>query len=232
MADNRYGDWVLVGRVWYNTKTGAVLPVIQGGALPATDAFTTGSDQNLTTYSASWSIQSGASEFTVYAATDVVGTGASVFGRARWNADSFNNNQYGQIKLASGTGGQWIGPIVRASTTANTSYNFDAGIDVATYLIKTIDGSDTELSSNSLVVYSVGDVVRIEADGTTITCKKNGSVTGCPGAQTDSDISSGYAGISGWNGARGDDWEGGDLEAPAGLSIPVAMHHYQFNLDR
>jgi len=183
-------------------------------ALPATDVFTSASDQALTTYSASWTNNSGA--FQVVGATDdVMANSSGNECGAHWNADSFNNNQYAQAKVTARSASGVVGAAVRCHASAATYYGYytDSG---ASYLFKMVAGSWTQLGSNAAAL-AVNDIIRIEANGTTITPKKNGSTTGTPGAQTDSAIASGYAGLSGYGNqttARVDNFEGGNLAAP------------------
>ncbi len=88
------GDWIQVGRFWHNTRTRQTMPVIQGGALPATDAFTAADGTSLTTYSANWTHNAG-SGFAIWSNAVYCTNGGD--GLAHWNADAFNNNQYGQV---------------------------------------------------------------------------------------------------------------------------------------
>lgn len=217
MSDKRVDDWIRIGRFWLNTRTHQVMPVIQGGALPATDAFTTASDQALTAYSSNWTYNQGT--FTVLAATDDVKSITSqTETAAHWNADSFNNDQYSQ-GTKRGMTGNCIGVAVRCHASSATWYGFYTdGLD--SWLYKNNGATWTQLSTSGTDVAD-GDTLRIEASGTTLTARLNGSTSGAPAAQSDSSIASGYAGICGYDNStpRIDDWEGGNLSTGATVNL-------------
>src|SRR3990172_7284325 len=177
-------------------------------ALPAIDVFTTASNQAIATYSASWTVNNGA--FTVFATGDDVASSAAGDNLAHWNADAFNNNQYGQIVISAAASND-VGAAARCAASAFTGYVFSAG-NGASYFSKYVAGTWTALAADGAAVAN-SDVVRIETNGTTITPLKNGSTTGTPGPVTDTSIASGSAGIYGYGNtsSRGDNWEGGNL---------------------
>jgi hypothetical protein len=182
-------------------------------ALPATDSFTTGSDQALTTYSSSWTINQG--NFIVLAASDDCASDDAGDTSAHWNADSFNADQYAEATISAIGAARYIGVSVRNAASAATFYSWVGDSGDASYLSKYVAGSYTDLGSGN--TFSASNVIRLEAEGTTITPYINGSTTGTPGAQTDSAISSGSAGVGGAGGSayvsRIDDWQGGNLRS-------------------
>jgi hypothetical protein len=92
-------------------------------SLPATDTFTSASDQALTTYSSSWTNNHGA--FQVLGATDDVKSNTSSDETcAHWNADAFGNDQYAQVKITAVSGDTPMGPAVRCYASANTYYGY------------------------------------------------------------------------------------------------------------
>lgn len=207
----------------------ARVPLIALMALPATDAFTTVSNQALTTYSASWSLNSG--NFQVDA-SDVVVANASAECGAFWNADAFNGNHYAFItRTAVGT--DWLGPGTRHAGAGTASYYgfYTQGTGAETYLFKMVTGTWTQLGSAGSVNIVANDVLRLESNGTTHTPIRNGSTYTSIGAQTDSALSGGAAGLSGYGLATlanaGDNWEGGNLGAAAASFLPRqnAMAH-------
>ena len=207
----------------------ARVPLIALMALPATDAFTTVSNQALTTYSASWSLNSG--NFQVDA-SDVVVANASAECGAFWNADAFNGNHYAFItRTAVGT--DWLGPGTRHAGAGTASYYgfYTQGTGAETYLFKMVTGTWTQLGSVGSVNIVANDVLRLESNGTTHTPIRNGSTYTSIGAQTDSALSGGAAGMSGYGLATlanaGDNWEGGNLGAAAASFLPRqnAMAH-------
>jgi hypothetical protein len=182
-------------------------------ALPATDTFTTGSDQLLTTYSASWT--NSVNTFNVVAATDdvVCNTSTSEHG-AWWNADTFNADHYSQIVVSAIAPNGYIGAACRMTASGNY-YGFygEAGSRESFEL----NGGTYTGKASDAVALAVSDIVRIEASSSTLTCKINGSTVGGLGF-TDSTHTGGSAGITGWSnisGSRLDTFEGGDLAGGA-----------------
>ena len=231
MTDSRrVGDWVLAGRIWYNTRTGQSMRAISGGALPASDTFTGTNGTQLTAYSANWTLNAGDLDIQTNAVSP---DGGNYFGTvaAHWNADSFDNDQYAQITVVALSAAElwnFIGVSVRAHASAATFYTFFGGSD-GTYLYKQVAGSENQIGSVAAAV-SVNDVLKLTVSGTTLTPNKNGSTTGTPGAQTDSSIASGYAGLGGYSGdsgartnTRGDSWEGGNLSTGATGTLSATL---------
>ena len=227
MANNRYGNWVLAGRVWYNAKTGESMRAISGGALPATDTFTLGGavDQALTVYSANWTANNGA--LLVSAGTDDVSSNTtSTETAAHWNADTFADDQYAQGTITAAGASSLIGVAVRCAASANTYYGF-YGYNGASYLFSVKAGVWAQLGSDG-GAFEVGDVIRLEVSGNTLTPKINGSTTGTPGQQTDSSspIASGYAGLCGYDlsvNNRIDNWQGGNLSTGATGTLSATL---------
>ena len=196
-------------------------------ALPATDDFQGTDGDALTTYSSNWTLNTG--DFKIQesgGAGRVTPDEPANEAGAHWNADSFNNDQYAELTLIASVGpAVFIGPAVRCAASGGTYYGFYVST-AEKYLFKMVSGSFTTLASSSSNIPGANDVLRIEASGTTITPKVNGTTDSDLGAQTDSAISSGSAGICGYgssSGTRGDDFEGGNVAA-GGISVPVAYH--------
>lgn len=207
-------------------------------ALPATDAFTAASDAALQTYSANWTISAGA--FQVLAASDVVCPfGWGVESGAFWNADTFAANQYAQGALtgiinASAS----IGVAVRAASGGNYyGLYYSASGGGSLWLFKVVSGAWSELgAAYGLGTWSVGDVLRLEVEGTTLTPKRNGVLIAAIGTKTDSSLSSGAAGICGYDALSEcnlDNWEGGNLGGGGAADVPVALlrRRRQFVID-
>jgi len=197
-------------------------------ALPATDSFTTGSDQSLTSYSSNWTYNNGAFGVLV-ASGDVHSDAVGEETGAHWNADSFDADQYAELTINAVTiGGFLIGPAVRCHASAATWYEYYANSTEA-YLASVVAGSWAQIGSAG-DAWSASDVARLEISGVdpgTLTPYINDvEDSSVGGAQTDSDIDSGYAGIAGYSGSttsRGDNWEGGNLAGgPADLTISVS----------
>ena len=212
----RLGEWVMRGACWVSERTGRMLPVIAGGAVVKTETFATASDQNLTAYDTNYKLNDG--NFWVRDPEDDVIADDGTSSIAHWEGNTFNNAQYAQVVIKTIGGFSFIGAAVRcAASTTNTAYYFMADSSLFSALFKHVAGTETQLGSNA-GVFAAGNTIYVDANGTTITPKKNGSTTGTPGAQTDSSISSGYAGLSGYlnSGATsGDDMELGDIGSAA-----------------
>ena len=208
----RIGDWLVIGREWVNQVTGRVVPVIAGGALPATDVFTTGADAALATYSANWSMNTGAIQV-LAASDDFRGNSAGAIGNGFHNVETYDNDQYSQVTISAISDAAFIGAASRCGAAGVDSFYFWQEADTSDYLGKHVTGTETQLGSSG-AGGAVSDTMRLETESTTIRPKRNGSVPGTPGEQTDSSLSSGKAGINSWNNSadtRGDDFEGGNL---------------------
>lgn len=189
------------------------------GALPASDSFVAGSDQALTTYSASWTYATGA--WTVSAADGAVGpASASAETGAFWNADAFSADQVSTVVINKRDAEAAIGPGVRMSTGGNYYGAYTNTTD--SYLFKMVSGTWTQLATGAAWPNSA--TVELSAVGTALTVKVNGST-----ALTASDgtLSSGAAGIVGYHNsfalANISSWSGNNVGggSPATLSSPT-----------
>jgi hypothetical protein len=144
-----------------------------------------------------------------------------------WNADTPNNDQYAQIRVTFNSGDYGAGPAVRISTSVNTFYVLWVNDRYTVILWKRLNGNWTNLGTYSVPFINSGDLLRLEVSGTTLTPIIAGTTYA---TKTDSDIASGMVGMmcnynNGYTSL--DDWEGGNLGAAGGLSIPVAMADYR-----
>lgn len=130
------------------------------------------------------------------------------------NAEYYNqaisNNQYSQAKIVafdSGTANQ--GVIVRCSTSAATFYvAVVSTTEIKVYAVSA--GSWGEPLRTYTRTNSVSEVIRLEASGTTLTVRMDG--TALTPTITDSSITSGMVGMYFYNpNARFDEWQGGEL---------------------
>jgi hypothetical protein len=175
--------------------------------LPATDDFTDSNDVQIETHG-DWTVMDG--DF------DIQSNGLAPDHSSRcvayWNADTFDANQYAQATIKALTSGIYIGVAVRVHAVSVTYYGLN-GTDSVKTLSKRVNGVYSQLAS-SPNQYSVDDVIRLEANATSIRPMLNGETDEDLGIQSDSSISSGSAGVSGYDdgtGSRIDDWEGGNL---------------------
>lgn len=158
-------------------------------ALPASDTFTGADGTALTTYSANWTINTGSFLLISNALRANVSGGFSL---ARWSADVFPNDQKAQVDYvpAAGSNGA-IGPAVRISTAGATSC-YGLYTDTSNLRFFRLDaGSYSEFATTTPLVF--GDVMRIEAEGSTIRVYVNGVLWT---STTDSTYSAGSGGIA------------------------------------
>jgi hypothetical protein len=176
-------------------------------ALPATEAFTgTGA------LSASWTQQE--STANVERNTDQAAPSANNSASARWNADTFNNDQYSKWVIKARTSGSaYVNVMVRSSGSvgAMTCYQYftdGASGSGHTEVIKFVGGGGTSLGAVA-TTYAVNDTIELSITGSTLSCKKTGTTIT---TFSDAAIASGAAAISMYGAAaRADDWEGGNV---------------------
>jgi len=125
---------------------------------------------------------------------------------------SLDNDQYAEITITSvgaAYSNSFIGVAVRMSV--NNMYFLSAGYGGVSFG-KIVNGSGDSFHYSPTPI-SVNDVLKIQANGTTITAYINDVLFY---ETTDSDLSSGYAGVtcygsSEYNITHADNWEGGEL---------------------
>jgi hypothetical protein len=191
-------------------------------ALPATDSFTGTNGTALQTYSSNWGINAGG--FVINTNAFAPASGGNECG-ARWTADSFNNDQYAQCVLTAkeGTTNFAAGIGVRhaaAGTATYYGYYQDGGGNG--FCFKNVAGTWTLLGA-AFSSAATSTTLRLEANGTTLTVKHNGA---SQGTRTDSSITSGAAGVTGYSNStsmRADDWEGGNLAAAGAIVGSTAI---------
>jgi uncharacterized protein YjdB len=144
---------------------------------------------------------------------------------AFWSGNTFSNDQYSQARIAGGlaSGSQFVQIIVRATGTGDGRYNnylfYTDGLAGAnhTEVAKNINGNQITFKSFP-VTFAAGDIIKISAVGTTITCYKNGVSIG---SITDTSLPGGAPGVGVYGSTvTVDDWEGGTLvpAAPAAVA--------------
>jgi hypothetical protein len=178
-------------------------------ALPIAKDFTAANGTALTTYDSNFQNNSGALAIN----TNSVHPN-SAFNEigVRWNGDSFNADQYSQATLAAkpASNSFFIGVGCRHAAAGTASYYLYYTANTETWFGKLVGGTFTAFGA-VMGGRSVGEVLRIEAEGTTIRAKINGAQQR---AQTDSALASGAAGLTGYEQSttlRLDDWEAGNV---------------------
>lgn len=174
----------------------------------ASDNFTGTNGTALTTYDANWILNAG--DFSIQtnalAANGATGTTECA---ARY-AGTYPNDHFAEAALSAvaAVANARIGVAVRCATDASANYyglyyDHDAG---ETYLFKVVAGAWTQLGASFTAGLSVGDTLRLDVTGTTLTYLLNGV---SQGTRSDSDLSSGSPGVAGkglTTGHRLDDW--------------------------
>ena len=127
-------------------------------------------------------------------------------------AESYTSDQYSQVEVTSTqlTGGQWIGPVVRAQNGGQNTYlgiyYWNNGSPVL-MLFKRSGGSWTQLGSTyNCGPLAAGTQLKVKAVGSTISFLQNGVQRI---SATDSSLSGGAPGIMSYGAAQADNWSGG-----------------------
>lgn len=199
-------------------------------ALPKTENFSSlAASANLTGISG-WLVPAGAFKASNTGA-DITPNNSAAISMAYWSSDTFNADQYAQIKVVQSTSTDFIGPALHVQVTTGYGYycliapgNGGAPSDSLGY-IGYYNGSANDL--RQFTCPAAGTVLRLESTGTTFTLKGNGSIIQtqpigggtATDTFTDSTYSGGYAGISAYGNSNttiADDWEGGNLGGGGG----------------
>lgn len=159
--------------------------------LPATDNFPGIASAAL---SASWTTFAGSFE------QGGSGDARSSFGggavsKAYWNADTFPDDQYAQATVTITNSSAVAAVMVRASNTGGGQYYacIAFGIGDGIYMVKNVSGGGETTITNFGTTFTNGDLLKMDAIGSTLRCFKNGAQLGTD--QTDSAIASGSAGM-------------------------------------
>ncbi len=127
-------------------------------------------------------------------------------------ATSFDGDHIakGTVWVLDGASFNYVGPAVRCQSGAETYYYIEAYTG-GHKIVKVDAGSRSTIATGGAAV-SAGDVVELEANGSTIQARINSADTI---SVTDTDITGGTPGwASGWGGGRGTDhWIGEDVVA-------------------
>ena len=179
-------------------------------ALPATDNFNRASQTPLAGNWTSWGtyywyLFNGGGD----ASLSATGTG---YEWAHWNASLFDNDQYAKAKVANTNVNDKVGVGVRMSN--GNGYFAMAGPTGSSGSLfgKIVGNTVTVQSTNAAIFANTGDVIKIIAAGTNILWYINDVLQE---NYTDSSLTSGNAGIAGYNNAGSgevDDFEGGNWD--------------------
>lgn len=188
------------------------------------------------TLGANWtnSVGSGFGIVSNRASSKTAGASVAVFSGASWTG---GNDQYGEAAIITKNSTKDAGILCRGATGAETFYIFEIndndaavalGSSMRCGMYKAVAGVYTLLGSTSSFVVSTTDVLRIEAQGTSITAKLNGATK--LGPNTDSSIASGKCGLSGYDTVAGivfDNFAAGDFTTGDFPPLPTAFQPNQ-----
>lgn len=181
-------------------------------ALPASDNFDRSNESPLAT---NWSTAAGASAL-VLSSNKVTGTSGG-WSAAYWDADTFANDQYSQVKFLDTNLYPHVAVRIKAEGTSKSYYLFGT-LDATTCRFgKWVNDSFTQLGSNVSHTIAANTVVKMAVTGTGATFKLEVWIDGVSEhtyEASESSITAGSAGISIYNNsAYVDDWAGGDVTA-------------------
>lgn len=173
---------------------------------------------------ANWTTPTSASALSI-SSNEAAGPGSGI-GLAARTAETYEDDQYSRCECVNTTRDK--GPAVRMATGSDNCY-LTSDYNGNNYLMKRFGGSWTQLNVTGGGAPSAGQLVEINASGTTIKVvvaptdgppATTGSMTV---SGTDSSIASGYPGLfMGVSGCRQDDWSGGPETAGGAITGDVS----------
>lgn len=152
------------------------------------------------------------------------------FGLARADSDLSTDDHYAQIvvPVPPSTTTQSIGVAARKDSSSTLSYYLAVCRSTQWQTYEWDGGSFGQLGSTTSQATATNDVIRIEAEGSTIRRLRNGSEqASLTDGTTSGNYRCGIACIHSLTGPRGDDWEAGDLGAAPAVTIPIYRHHFE-----
>jgi hypothetical protein len=180
-------------------------------ALPATDTFTGTNNDPL---SGNWTTEVGGWQILSNMANATNGGG---FSMAKWTADDFNDDHYAQCAV-NYTATTAIGPAVRMDANGNgyVISAYDTGTNTADINeIHTNGTANTAIGTPFAV--TVGDVLKLEAIGSTLKAYKNGVLQD---TVSDGTYTTGEAGMFGYLNASCDTFQADNTSGGAASFIP------------
>jgi len=179
-------------------------------SLPATDDFNRGDANPI---GGNWTTVTGQGDVAIVSNQAVGGNGGGG-AVARWNADTFSDDQYCQAKIQTIDGASLLTRVPSSAFDGYLLYMAGSG-DVRIYRMDA--GSAIGPLSTPNFAYVVGDTVKLTSVGSTHTAYKNGVAQANPA--TDATHTSGSPGINFNNSSSAlDDWEGGNVSS----TTPIA----------
>jgi hypothetical protein len=191
--------------------------VLFAPSLVTTDDFNRGSTVTLCT--GNWTCIDGSSFVVTNTAAEPDNGSQGNF--AYYSGASFTDDHYSQVKWSSSGATNGVGPAVRVSAT-DDGYMYQVH-DTSIYRFDDVSAGTYTMIKACTDSPSVGDTLKLEISGTTLTVSRNGTpVSGC--TITDATYASGEPGVYGSvsSGMQFDDWEGGDVGGGGGATINPA----------
>jgi len=189
-------------------------------ALPTTENFNGTTNDQLTTYSANWTLRDG--DFDIQTNQVAPDDPAADECCAYWNADAFDPNHYSKI-TPNGYANGLIGVATRIQPGANSYYGVYSGA-AASYSFDVDAGAWTQQFTDASI--ATGTVLELRSNGSSHDVYED-DVINSTLSFTDAGLSGGAAGICGYNddaGCLADSWEGGDIAAGASItSVPATV---------
>lgn len=142
-----------------------------------------------------------------------------------WTANTYDPDQFSQVKTSVvPTGSGYFGPVVRADSTGDNCYEVIVHPSSAQLMLfKRATGNNFTSLASVAATFSVGDVVRLSAIGTTLTVNFNGTdvIT-----FTDSSYTTGQPGVTSAHGTGSfNSWSGGNGPGIVQVSFTSTSGH-------
>lgn len=179
-------------------------------ALPATDDFNRANEDPL---AGNWTTVTGRNALKIVS-NAVRGTVDATVNASQWNADTFADDQYSQVKCV-GTVGNAKGPMVRVAAAANTFYTFIYNGTNTLGVYKCLAGTTTQIGANYSHTFVQNEVLKLAVAGQDADAVLTPYINGVEQATRAgvATLNSGSAGMrtSDADASDLDDWEGGNV---------------------
>lgn len=196
----------------------------------ATDNFTRAAENPLSD-GGSWAVQNSAQAFQLTASQKCTANNSTPACSSYFNGSiSWPNDQYSECTLGAAlASGQYIGLAVRCQAGSALNY-YCVLITLGSnnvLLARSVSGTGTTLSTGT-ATFTVGDVIRLSVQGTTLTVYKNGTSIL---TATDSTYTSGFPGLASFALTNSvyfsGPWNGGSLVSPSSGTSDLAINSLQ-----
>jgi Putative esterase len=206
-----------------NVTSAAVTCTTPGGGGGGTGTATDNFNRANGALGANWTAMS---DGALTIASQVVKGGNGAYSGDIRTAETYGADQSSQVEVTSTqlSGGQWIGPAVRASSGGSNLYlgiYFWNGGSPDLMLFKRTSGSFTQLGSSYPVsALAAGTQLTLTAVGSTITFAQNGTARI---TATDTSLTSGAPGIMAYGTGTADNWAGNSTGTGTGTTGPYTV---------